>query len=234
MKKIIFVVFCLLFSISCFANTMSSRLQQIEADWEQIETTSTVALKKSTFPRLLDEASSLAKEYPLHAEPIILQACIILTQARIQGPFDALSSVYKARDLLIKAMTINPLASEGSAIVTMGVLYYKVPGWPIAFGDTKKAEKMLSRALSIKPKGIDTNYFYGEFLMLQDKPDLAIKYLKNAIDAPLLPGITRTTLELRSKAKLALKDIQRLTDSKSQASLPTLQSAMMNANYHIK
>ena len=215
MKRIIFVVFCLLLSNSCFADSLSNRLQQIELNWEQLNASHDDAQKLSTFPGLLDQVRTLVKAFPDRAEPKILQACIILTRARIQGPFDALSSVNKAHDLLLKAMALNPRASNGSAVVTMGVLYYKVPGWPIAFGDNQKAEQLLTRALKINPQGIDSNYFYGEFLMTQNKPNQAAKYLRKAVNIPVAAGLSSTTLELRTKAKHALRDIQASIVSKN-------------------
>jgi hypothetical protein len=34
-----------------------------------------------------------------------------------------------------------------------------VPGWPIAYGDTNKADALLKKALVINPNTIDANYF---------------------------------------------------------------------------
>ena len=40
-----------------------------------------------------------------------------------------------------------------------------MPGWPIGFGDKKKAEEYLKKALAANPDGIDPNFFYGDFLL---------------------------------------------------------------------
>ena len=34
---------------------------------------------------------------------------------------------------------------------SLGVLYYKVPGWPIGFGDKDKARDLLQKALAVNP-----------------------------------------------------------------------------------
>ena len=47
---------------------------------------------------------------------------------------------------------------------TLGILYHKVPGWPIAFGDDDDEKNYLEKALALNPQGIDPHYFYGEFL----------------------------------------------------------------------
>jgi hypothetical protein len=64
----------------------------------------------------------------------------------------------------MRAIQLDPNASEGAAFVTLGSLYYMVPGWPIAYGDTNKADALLKKALVINPNTIDANYFYGDFL----------------------------------------------------------------------
>ena len=53
---------------------------------------------------------------------------------------------------------------DGSAYTSLGTLYHKLPGFPIAFGSDKKARMYLEKALQISPDAIDPNYFYGEFL----------------------------------------------------------------------
>ena len=60
-------------------------------------------------------------------------------------------------------------ALDGSAYTSLGTLYYKVPGFPIGFGDHKKARQLLEAALKVNPDGIDSNYFYGEYLFDEDR-----------------------------------------------------------------
>ena len=63
------------------------------------------------------------------------------------------------------ALKIAPEALDGSAYNSLGVLYYKVPGWPLGFGDKAQARELLQRALDINPNGIDPNYFFAEYLV---------------------------------------------------------------------
>ena len=44
-----------------------------------------------------------------------------------------------------EAIRIDGNALDGSAFNSLGVLYYKVPGWPIGFGDKAKAKELLRR-----------------------------------------------------------------------------------------
>ncbi|MFN7196802.1 MAG: tetratricopeptide repeat protein, partial [Hylemonella sp.] len=83
---------------------------------------------------------------------------------------------------------IDGNALEGSAYNSLGVLYYKVPGWPIAFGDKAKARELLQKALALNPKGIDPNFFYAEYLIETKQPAEAQAYLERALQAPARPG----------------------------------------------
>lgn len=206
MFKIIFVVFFILLSGSVWANPLDDQLLQIESEWAKVHYTYPEDTKPVAFSNLMDRAASLAGQYPNRAEPVILYANIMLTLAGTEGPFSALSSVYRARDLLLKAIAIDPQASEGSAFVSLGTLYYKVPGWPIAFGDDDEAEKLLLNALHINPDGIDTNYFFGDFLLSQGYPGSALKHFLKAINAPINPEKQLANSMLQAKAKEAFEN----------------------------
>jgi len=72
----------------------------------------------------------------------------------------------------------------------LGTLYYKAPGFPIGFGSNKKADQHLKKALEINPDGIDSNYFYGDFLIDRKRYSEAIVALnkaKAAADQPDRP-----------------------------------------------
>jgi tetratricopeptide (TPR) repeat protein len=94
----------------------------------------------------------------------------------------------QARDLLLAAEKINPLALDGSAYTTLGSLYYKVPRWPLGFGDKKKARTYLEKSLQINPNGIDPNYFYADFLLEQGEYAKAVEYFRKALNAAPRPG----------------------------------------------
>jgi len=107
--------------------------------------------------------------------------------AGADGGLGALSLVKEAKVLLEQVIEKAPETLNGSAYTSLGSLYYQVPGWPIGFGDDKKAEKMLKKALEINPDGIDPNYFYGDFLAQDGRKKEAIKYLTKAQNAAPRP-----------------------------------------------
>ncbi len=107
--------------------------------------------------------------------------------AGAEGGLSGLSQAKQAKKILEQVIEKAPETLNGSAYTSLGSLYYKVPGWPIGFGDDAKAEKLLKKALEINPNGIDSNYFYGDFLVEQGKKKEAIKYLTRAQNAAPRP-----------------------------------------------
>ena len=201
MKNLIFVVFLLLFARSALADTMQDRVSQIEESWADTTAVEPTPERKNVFLQLAEDISDVVTAFPGQAEPLILKSAILLTMAEDASSFVALGLVKQAKNLLSLAIDINPEAREGSALVTMGVLYYKVPGWPIAFGDNNEAEAYLLKALEVNPNGVTSNYFYAEFLIEQGKDELALNYLNKAIDAKIDPKHTSFKIKARQKAK---------------------------------
>lgn len=107
--------------------------------------------------------------------------------AGADGGLGALSLVKEAKVLLEQVIDQAPETLDGSAYTSLGSLYYQVPGWPIGFGDDDMAENMLLKALQINPDGIDSNYFYGDFLAEEGREEEAIQYLTKAQQAKPRP-----------------------------------------------
>lgn len=137
---------------------------------------------------LILEAERLTTAHPNRAEAWIWSGIVRSTMAGAEGGMHALGAANAARADLERALALDPGALHGSAYTSLGALYYKVPGWPVGFGDKEKAEAMLRRALEINPDGIDSNYFYGDFLLEQGHRRKAREYLLRAQQAPPRPG----------------------------------------------
>ncbi|MFZ2407441.1 MAG: hypothetical protein WAW41_20075 [Methylobacter sp.] len=208
MRKLLFVVLLLL-STQCFAENLDDSLKSIETEWASIYYSTPKSKQGAAYVQLLEKTANLARQYPHAAEPIFWQAVVKATYADHQDAFSALNAIHEARDLLMKAININPKAMNGSAYVTLGTLYYMVPKWPISFGDDDAAKQMLETALKINPDGIDANYFYGEFLMLHNKPNDAVIYFERATAAPARTDQLYADNQLKAEAKLALKNTQK-------------------------
>mgnify|MGYP000105369691 CR=1 FL=1 len=201
MKKLIVVVFLLLFSQLSFAEVMQARVSEIESTWMNVDEKEAQTERKNIFLQLVDDVTGVAVEFPGYAEPLILKSAILLTLAEDAANYSSLGLVKQAKKLLQKAVGINPAASEGSALVTLGVLYYKVPAWPIAFGDNAKAEEYLLQALKVNPQGVDTNYYYAEFLIEQGKADEARPFLNKAIAIKIDPKHPAFIMKMKEQKK---------------------------------
>jgi len=207
MNRIFFVVFSLLLSSNTLANSLNEQLQQVESEWARVYYRLPENQQKPAFEKLQQQTVTLSKQFPQYAEPIILQAMITATLAGLKNPIAAIISIHKAKELLQQAIAINPNAADGAAFVSLGTLYYKVPAWPIAFGDNKKAQQLLKTALKINPNGIDSNYFYADFLISQNKQSNAISYLKKALAIPCRNNQYLTDSRLQGEAQQALENI---------------------------
>jgi tetratricopeptide (TPR) repeat protein len=135
-----------------------------------------------------------------------MEALVLCAQAGSDGGLGALSKVRDAREVLQRAIGLDPLAMEGSAYVMLGNLYYRLPGWPLSFGDDHLARQYLETALRHFPNELDTNYFYGDFLLDQGQFEQALIYLEKAENAPVRPDSRLSDLKLKQELKPALKD----------------------------
>lgn len=157
--------------------------------------------------QLENHAASVTSTYPDRAEPKIWQAIILSTDAGIAKGISALGKVKEAKALLEQALEIDEAALNGSAYTSLGSLYYQVPGWPIAFGNTEKAEEYLTKALKINPDGIDPNFFYADFLIEDDREQEARLFLEQALKAPDRLGRTLADAGRRQEIKAKLAEI---------------------------
>ena len=168
---------------------LQAELLQIQNDWAATNYLTQGDDRKATeFETLRQRTEAFEKAYPGRAEPLIWEGIVLSTYAGVKGGLGALSMAKQARAKLDAALKLDPAALEGSAYTSLGTLYYKVPGFPLGFGDSNKARQLLTAALKLNPKGIDPNYFYGEFLFEEGEYAAAIQALRRALAAPPRPN----------------------------------------------
>lgn len=166
-----------------------SPLQQIQSEWAQCQYNSQNNDKKiECLEQTIIHNSNELKADPENAELTVWLAINKATLAGEKGGLGALSLAKESKRLLEQVIDKEPKTLNGSAYTSLGSLYYKVPGWPIGFGDDDKAEQMLKKALEINPRGIDPNYFYGDFLAEEGRKHEALVYLNRAQKAHPRPG----------------------------------------------
>ncbi len=177
---------------------------EVQHDWEVIRYQAPPAEREKKFEALATKAHQVSQAFPGRSEPLIWEGIVVSSLAGEKGGLGALGLVKQAKSLYETAIQVDGTALDGSAYNSLGVLYYKVPGWPIGFGDKNRARELLQKALSINPRGIDPNFFYGEYLVESKRPEEAVPYLERALQAPARPGRSIADAGRREEARTLL------------------------------
>jgi tetratricopeptide (TPR) repeat protein len=200
-----FVLACpLLMPVAAAAGAVEDAIGTLQHEWETIKYKVPPADQERRLEALAGQARQVSGTYPDRPEPLVWEGIVVSTLAGVKGGLGALGLAKQAKALYESAIRIDATALEGSALNSLGVLYYKVPGWPLGFGDKAKANELLQKALAINPNGIDPNYFYGEYLVETGRAGEAVPYLERALAAAPRPGRDIADAGRRQEAKLLL------------------------------
>ena len=171
---------------------VNAAILQLALNWEHVKFEVTDKdLQEKQMAALADRAGSIVQQYPGRAEAAIWQAIIISEQASMASengsPFKALGFAKRAREILEPIAKRYPAVLDAGAPTSLGVLYSRVPGFPIAFGDKTKARALLQEAIKFAPDGLDANYFYGDFLYNEHEYPAAEQVFEHALSLPQHP-----------------------------------------------
>ncbi|MDX8411793.1 MAG: hypothetical protein R8K46_08000 [Mariprofundaceae bacterium] len=166
---------------------LAPEILRLEQQWAAIKYELPQPEREEAFKQLLAQAEALAAAWADKAEPLVMQALILHNYAGERRGLAALRMVKQCRDILTRAEGIDPAAMGGLGLVSLGMLYYKVPGRPIAFGDDARAEEYLAKALALNPSSLEANYYMGDYLIDQERYAEAVPYLQKAVSAPTRP-----------------------------------------------
>jgi len=194
--------------LAAFAGPMDDAIAELQHAWEVIRYQTPAAERERGFEGLAARAHKVSESFPSRSEPLIWEGIIVSSLAGEKGGLGALSLAKQARALYEQAIQIDGNALDGSAYNSLGVLYYKVPGWPLGFGDKDKARTLLRKALAINPQGIDPNFFYGEYLVETRQAEEAKSYLERALQAPSRPGRQIADTGRREEARVLLSRLR--------------------------
>lgn len=190
MKKLLIAstaAFALLLSNLASA-AVDANIARLQQSWAEINYQIEGKAKLTAFEQLVEEADQVTSSNPGSAAAWTWSGIIKSTYAGAKGGLGALSLAKAAKADLEKAMSIDEEVLNGSALTTLGTLYHSVPGWPVGFGDEKLAAELLGRGVTLNPENIDTNYFYGTYLLDEKKYALAKEHLLRAQHASPRPS----------------------------------------------
>lgn len=185
-------------------SAITGELSQLQQQWASVKYQQSGKTQQQAFAELVSAAQAAVKAHPDDARYLIWEGIIRATYAGSVGGLDALSEVKTAKKLFEQALKQDEKALDGSAYTSLGSLYYQVPGWPVGFGSDKKAREYLLKGLEVNPDGIDSNYFYGDFLLQQKEYKAAVAVLEKALLAPPRPGREDADAGRRQEIELAL------------------------------
>lgn len=177
-------------------------ITKLQTRWAEIKYQTPLDEQENAFAALASEAAIISSNQPQSPEAMIWEGIILSTYAGIKGGLGALSLVKQARERFESALKIDTHALAGSAHTSLGSLYYQVPGWPVGFGDDDKAREHLQAGLSENPDGIDSNFFYADFLFDQDEYVAAAAAISKALQAPPRPGRELADQGRRAEAQI--------------------------------
>ncbi|WP_404710143.1 hypothetical protein [Sphingomonas sp. MMS24-J13] len=165
---------------------MDAAVQRINDQWAHIRYQ--VADRNQQYTELnalADQAAQVVARYPGRAEPLLWQGIVTSEEAARANVLKQLMLARAAREILERAQAIDANAADGGVKMSLGVLYYRVPGFPIGFGSTAKARSLLEGALKQDPRGLDNNFFYADFLNDEGHPAEAKTYVLRGLQAPV-------------------------------------------------
>lgn len=140
--------------------------------------------RKDAFATLVEHAASFSARFPERPEAVAWNGIVLSSYAGEVSAMSAMRYAKAAREALHKAESMAPEALHGGVYASLGALYSKVPGGLMGFGDDERAAEYFVKALAVDPDNIDTNYFYGEFLLEQEDYASAVRVLRRALAAP--------------------------------------------------
>jgi len=182
------------------------QLQAIQQDWAVASyETPAGEPRAAALAALGERARLLAEAHPDRAEALVWEGIVLSSHAGAKGGLGALGLAKQARDRLEAALKLDPTVLGGSAYTSLGTLYHKVPGFPLGFGSDQKARELLAKALVLNPDGIDSNYFFGEFLLDEGEYVEAVRHLERALAAAPRPGRELADRGRREEAQVLLE-----------------------------
>ncbi|OUS17185.1 hypothetical protein A9Q88_04985 [Gammaproteobacteria bacterium 50_400_T64] len=208
-KQIVIILSLTLFSIAAISQNSGDMREDTTATISSLQSRWAIAnyelkgdKQLKAFEQLISDVEAATNEQVNEAGIWVWSGIIKSTFAGVKGGLGALKFANAAKVDLDQAISIDGNVLQGSAYTSLGTLYYQVPGWPIGFGDGDKAEGLLKKAIAINPDGIDSNYFYAQYLLSEKHYSKAEQHLLIAQNAA--PRLQRPLADKGRQAEIAV------------------------------
>lgn len=156
-------------------------IEALHDTWAEVRFTVKPKAQPDAYSTLDARAAKLLAKDPGNVELLTWAGIIRSSHAGAKGGLGALKLAKQSRQLFERAMKKDPDALEGGARTSLGVLYAKVPPWPLAFGNKTLAEDMLRESAQRFPDNISTVYFLAEYLDEAGETEEALSLYQQAL-----------------------------------------------------
>ncbi len=138
---------------------------------------------------LESQIDALVENHPDDYRLRVWRGIVLAGQADVSNWGEALRLADRARRSLL---SVNPARLDPTTAteleIALGALYDQAPGFPVSFGDAVEAERHFRRAIAIDPAGLESNYYFADFLVRRRRYADAKAMLQRALQAALRPG----------------------------------------------
>lgn len=191
---------------SIAGDALPPEVSELRAAWDEANFVLRGDIQKTTIHELVESCTPLLENLPENQSALIWCGIVKSSYAGHAGALSAMKYAKAARVDLEAALELGEGEMAGAANTSLGTLYFKVPGWPIGFGNEDKARELLEAGLAANPQDLDANFFMADFLIEEGEWDEAQSYLDAASAAPLTPG-RESAYQGRQKEIAALLEI---------------------------
>ncbi len=204
-----YVIWTLVLFLSVMALPVwaEASLTEIQQRWDETNFVLNGDAQEQAFEQLLGAADAYKQAHADEASAWIWSGIIRSSYAGARGGLGALKLAKAAKTDFETALELDEAAMAGSALSSLGTLYSSVPGWPIGFGNDKKAEQFLLRGLEIDPQGLESNFFYAEYLRAEKRVGEARQRYELALSAAPRPGRKVADMGRKQQIENILRDL---------------------------
>jgi len=140
---------------------------------------------------LAPQARAFVAAHPERAEPLKWEGVVLSDTSVARANMSSLGLIKQARKNFETMAKLDERVFDWAAHCLLANWYWHVPGWPVGFGDKKRADQLFKRAIELNPTGAEPHYFYAQFLLDQKRYDEAMRQYEAALNAPLRVGETQ-------------------------------------------
>lgn len=177
------LVAVMLFAIKPAYAAFDDELTALQKQWATVRYQTSGDERKIQLEKLVVQADGFTNKYSDKAESHLWAGVIRGSLAEAINGLSALTIVKEAKAHLEKSIAIDPKAEDSYALGVLGLMYAKVPGWPVGFGDNEKAKELLKKGMGLSPEGMNINYLYASYLFDQDDNKQAQVFIDKALRA---------------------------------------------------